>query len=75
MMVLIWAIDFLTSLILIGFSNCPVANWNLKLNNSALRSFNLTFKSHYKEDIHLEVWVEGHEETKKMLRLVDIYAG
>lgn len=34
--------------------------------------FNLTFKSHYKE-IHLEVWVEGHEETKKMLRLVDPY--
>lgn len=38
-------------------------------------TFNITFKSHYKEIIHLEVWVEGHEETKKMIRLVDMYAG
>lgn len=38
-------------------------------------TFNITFKSHYKETIHLEVWVEGHEETKKMIRLVDIVAG
>ena len=38
-------------------------------------TFNLTFKSHYQETIHLEVWVEGHEETKKMIRLVDIFAG
>ena len=37
-------------------------------------TFNLTFKSHYNE-IHFEVWVEGHEETKKMIRLVDMYAG
>ena len=22
----------------------------------------------------LDVWVEGHEETKKMIRLVDIFA-
>ena len=38
-------------------------------------TFNITFKSHYKEIIHLEVWVEGHEETKKMIRLADIFAG
>ena len=38
-------------------------------------TFNITFKSHYQETIHLEVWVEGHEETKKMIRLADIFAG
>ena len=38
-------------------------------------TFNITFKSHYKEIIHLEVWVEGHEETKKMIRLADMFAG
>lgn len=38
-------------------------------------TFNITFKSHFKEIIHLEVWVEGHEETKKMIRLADMYAG
>ena len=38
-------------------------------------TFNLTFKSHYQETIHLEVWVEGHEETKKMIRLLDDSAG
>src|SRR5690554_1198147 len=37
-MVLTLAISFLTSRIRIGLSNCPVANWNRRLNNSLFNS-------------------------------------
>ena len=37
--VLMRAIDLRTSLIRAVFSNCPVANWNLRLNNSSFNCF------------------------------------
>src|SRR5690554_903125 len=44
-MVLTLAISFLTSRIRIGLSNCPVANWNRRLNNSLFNSVRLALSS------------------------------
>ena len=57
-----------------SFMKCYEVGYDGGVAPAMYNEFRLTFKSHYKE-IHLEVWVEGHEETKKMIRLVDIFAG
>ena len=56
------------------FMKCYEVENDGSATSSLYNEFRLTFKSHYKEIIHLEVWVEGHEETKKMIRLSDIFA-
>ena len=57
-----------------SFMKCYEVKYDGSATSGLYNEFRLTFKSHYNE-IHLEVWVEGHEETKKMIRLVDIFAG
>ena len=56
------------------FMKCYEVENDGSATSSLYNEFRLTFKSHYKE-IHFEVWVEGHEETKKMIRLLDDSAG
>lgn len=46
----------------IGYDNTPF--------NEFYNEFILTIKSHFTE-IQLEVWVEGHEETKKIIKIAD----
>ena len=57
-----------------SFMKCYEVGYDGSATSSLYNEFRLTFKSHYKE-IHFEVWVEGHEETKKMIRLLDDSAG
>ena len=57
-----------------SFMKCYEVKYDESATSGLYNEFRLTFKSHYNE-VHFEVWVEGHEETKKMIRLVDIYAG
>lgn len=57
-----------------SFMKCYEVENDGSATSSLYNEFRLTFKSHYKE-IHFEVWVEGHEETKKMIRLLDDSAG
>lgn len=57
-----------------SFMKCYEVKYDGSATSGLYNEFRLTFKSHYNE-VHFEVWVEGHEETKKMIRLVDIYAG
>lgn len=55
-----------------SFMKCYEQGGDSPLAATDHNTFNLTFKSNYNE-IHLEVWVEGHEETKKMVRIVYPY--
>lgn len=57
-----------------SFMKCYEVKYDGSATSGLYNEFRLTFKSYYNE-VHFEVWVEGHEETKKMIRLVDIYAG
>ena len=61
-----------------SFMKCYEVGYDGGIAPAGCNEFRLTIKSLHGEVngvIHLEVWVEGHEETKKMIRLLDDSAG
>ena len=61
-----------------SFMKCYEVGYDGSVSPAMYNDFRLTFKSTHgeaDEELYLEVWVEGYEETKEMIRLVDMYAG
>lgn len=56
-----------------SFMKCYEVGYDGSIFNAMYNEFRLTFKSTHgeaDEELYLEVWVEGHEETKEMVKIV-----